>query len=378
MRKLAHTAVFTAGFAVAVAMATPVCAADLAPSLQSFGASNAISAYQLSATGVTGVALQPTVAAALDHSGARLADAAYGAPLMSSFAASTVLTPNLALDAGAGLDIATRFTNYDASPSASPFLSAVSAPFLDLANGGRYSGVTFLPTSNVRVRLGTSLNSERLDNFHFSPTAPTGNLGFIYDASQTRSLLAGLSWDISGLLGVDMTGISSDRSGVPLGIANAGVIAPKASTQALGMAGHLNIGQGWVTTASFSEGLTQLEQRPGLTANLREQSYSIAVAKHGLFGDDTLGLSFSRPAPSMTSGLASLMGSGDLPPLVVAQAPSLVPGRSAAENDIQLGYVTNFLNGAVALQTNAAYQTNFQGQPGTTNVSLLSRAKIKF
>jgi len=80
----------------------------------------------------------------------------------------------------------------------------------------------------------------------------------------------------------------------------------------------------------------------------------------------------------MAGGLATLMGSGDLPPLVVAQVPSLVPGRSATENDIQLGYVTNFLNGAVALQTNAAYQTNFQGQPGATSVSLLSRAKIKF
>jgi hypothetical protein len=378
MRKLVHTAVFAAGFAVASAIAMPVLAADLAPSLQSFGASNAISAYQLSATGVTGYALQPTVAAALDHSGARLADAAYGAPLMSSFATSTVLSPNLALDAGAGLDIASRFTNYAAAAPASPFLSAVSAPFLNLANGGRYSGVTFVPTSDVRVRLGTSINSERLDSFHFGPAAPTGNLGVLYDASQTRSLLAGLSWDISDLLGLDLTGISSDRSGVPLGIANASLIAPKASTQALGVAGHLTIGQGWVTTASFSEGLTQLEQRPGLNTNLREQSYSIAIAKHGLFGDDTLGLSFSRPAPSMAGGLATLMGSGDLPPLVVAQVPSLVPGRSAAENDIQLGYVTNFLNGAVALQTNAAYQTNFQGQPGATSVSLLSRAKIKF
>ncbi len=284
----------------------------------------------------------------------------------------------MALDAGAGLDIASRFTNYAAAAPASPFLSAVSAPFLNLANGGRYSGVTFVPTSDVRVRLGTSINSERLDSFHFGPAAPTGNLGVLYDASQTRSLLAGLSWDISDLLGLDLTGISSDRSGVPLGIANASLIAPKASTQALGVAGHLTIGQGWVTTASFSEGLTQLEQRPGLNTNLREQSYSIAIAKHGLFGDDTLGLSFSRPAPSMAGGLATLMGSGDLPPLVVAQVPSLVPGRSAAENDIQLGYVTNFLNGAVALQTNAAYQTNFQGQPGATSVSLLSRAKIKF
>ena len=78
----------------------------------------------------------------------------------------------------------------------------------------------------------------------------------------------------------------------------------------------------------------------------------------------------------MAGSLSSLMGSGD-PPLVVA-APSLAPGRAATEDDIQLGYVTNFLNGAVALQTNAAYQTNFQGQPGATSVSLLSRAKIKF
>ena len=379
MKRFVHAAVIAAGFAVASAMVMPRSAhADAPPpSLQSFATSNAISAYELSATGVTGYALQPTVEAALDHSGARLANAAYGAPLLSSFGTSTVLTPNLALDAGAGLDIASRFTNGEAAAPASPFLSAVSAPFLNLANGGRYTGVTFVPASDVRVRLGASLNSERLDSFHFSPAAPTGNLGFVYDASQTRSLLAGLSWDISGLLGVDLTGISSERSGVPLGVANAGIIAPKAATQALGVAARLNIGQGWVTTASFSEGLTQLEQRPGgLNTSLREQSYSIAIAKHGLFGDDTLGLSYSRPAPSMAGSLSSLMGSGDSP-LVVA-APSLAPGRAATEDDIQLGYVTNFLNGAVALQTNAAYQTNVQGQPGATSVSLLSRAKIKF
>jgi hypothetical protein len=43
-----------------------------------------------------------------------------------------------------------------------------------------------------------------------------------------------------------------------------------------------------------------------------------------------------------------------------------------------VGYITNFLDGAVALQTNAAYRTNAQGQRGATGVSLLSRAKIKF
>ncbi|HEY0266551.1 MAG TPA: hypothetical protein VGC16_07350, partial [Rhizomicrobium sp.] len=237
-----------------------------------------------------------------------------------------------------------------------------------------YTGVTFVPAANLRVRLGASVNSERLDRFSFDSAAPTGNLALVYDASETRSLLGGLSWDVTSALGLDVTGISAQRSGVPLGLT--GNIAPKASTNAFGVAAHMNIGEGWVTTASFSEGMTQLDQRgSAAAANLREQSYAIAIAKHGLFGGDAVGLSFSQPAPSMAGSFSSLTSAGELPPLVVGQNfnPSHTP-----ETDISVGYVTNFLDGAVALQTNAAYQTNVQGQRGATAVSLLSRAKIKF
>jgi len=63
----------------------------------------------------------------------------------------------------------------------------------------------------------------------------------------------------------------------------------------------------------------------------------------------------------------------------VAAPMMMAAGRNAApETDLQIGYVTSFLNGRLALQTNAAYQTNAQGQRGATAVSLLSRAKIKF
>ena len=108
---------------------------------------------------------------------------------------------------------------------------------------------------------------------------------------------------------------------MPLGFGNAAAISPKAATQALGVSAHMDIGQGWVTTASFSEGLTQLDQRDNAGAtSLHEQSYSFAIAKHGLLGDDALGLSFSRPAPSMAGSFATgLTASGDLPPLIVAQ-----------------------------------------------------------
>lgn len=373
MKKFVRTTVLAVGVAVVSAAAVGARAADISPSLQSFGASRAISSYELSAGNF---AVEPAVLAALDHSGQRLADAAYGVPFsLSSYAGSALVSNTLALDTAFGADVGSRFTNYAGAQQ--PFLSAVSAPFLDLANGGRYGGVTLLAAPNLRLRLGASINSERLDNFHFDSAAPTGNLALTYDASQTRALLGGASWDVSSGLGLDVTAISADRSGVPLGVANAAVIAPKATTNALGVAAHLNMGSGWVTTASFNEGLTQLDQRNGLGTSLREQSYGFAIAKHGVFGDDTLGLSLSRPAPSMAGSLASLVGSGDLaPPLVVSQVAGLTRARNP-ETDIQVGYVTNFLNGAVALQTNAAFQTNYQGT-GATSVALLSRAKIKF
>jgi hypothetical protein len=76
----------------------------------------------------------------------------------------------------------------------------------------------------------------------------------------------------------------------------------------------------------------------------------------------------------MTASLSSLSASGDVP-LTVAQG---VPLGRAQETDIQVGYVTTFLDGAVALQTNAGYQTNAQGQPGATSVSAFSRFKVKF
>ncbi len=323
---------------------------------------------ELSAPSLSGGAVQPIVAASLSGSSLGLAGA-------SSFASSALLAPNLSLDSGKNLDIAARFTNY--GTAASPFLSAVSAPYLALANGGRYSGVTFVPYDNLRMRAGVAMSNERLDRFHFDAGAPTGPLALTYDASQSQSLLGGLSLDISSALGLDITAIASQRSGLPLGLANPN-ISPRSSTGALSISAHADVGKGWVTTASFSEGMTQLNPRgnfagSGGSTTLREQSYSFAIAKHGVFGDDALGVSFSAPAPSM-AGFSGLTSAGDMP-LVLAQG---APLSRVQETDFQLGYVTNFLDGAVALQTNAAYQTNAQGQRGATSVSLLSRAKIKF
>ncbi len=368
MGNLRHATVLAVGAAAMVLAAVPVLAADHTLSLQSFSTSRAISAYELSAPGQTDGAVQPTVATSLSQTNLVIAG-----PGTSSLASSVLLSPSLALDFGKGLDIAARFNNYDGV--ASPFLSAVTAPYAALADGGRYTGITFVPADNLRIRLGAALNDERLDRFKVDASAPTGPLAMTYDASQSKSLLGGLSFDISRALGLDVTAIASQHSGIPLGYTRNAGIAAKSSTAALGVSAHMDMGHGWVTTASFSEGMTQFDPRGAFAGStLHEQSYSVAIAKRGVFGDDALGLSFSRPAPSMAGSFSVLSAAGDLP-LTVSQS---MPLNRAQETDFQVGYVTNFLDGAVALQTNAAYQTNAQGQPGATSVSLLSRAKIKF
>jgi hypothetical protein len=363
MGNLRHAAVLAAGFAAMSVAAAPVLAADRSLSLQSFGASRTISAYELSAPGLSGGAVQPTVAASLSGTNSAVASL--------TGASSVLLSSSLALDFGKGVDVATRFGD----GTASPFLSAVTAPYTALANGGRYTGLTFAPADNLRIRLGAVLNDERLDRFQFDAGAPTGPLALSYDASQSRSLLGGLSFDLSSAFGVDISGIVSQRSGIPLGFTRDNGLTPKSSTAALDISAHMDFGRGWVTTASFSEGMTQLNPQSAFAGGtLREQSYSVSIAKRGVFGDDVLGLSFSRPAPSLAGGFSALSAVGDMP-LTVAPR---VPLNRAQETDVQVGYVTYVLDGAVALQTNAAYQTNTQGQPGATSVSLLSRAKIKF
>src|SRR6185437_8710787 len=73
-------------------------------------------------------------------------------------------------------------------------------------------------------------------------------------------------------------------------------VAQAANTSAVGLSARAGFGSGWVTTVSYSEGVTQLDLR----AN------SIAIAKHGLFADnDSLGLEQSELGDGDTVRAAS-------------------------------------------------------------------------
>jgi hypothetical protein len=294
-----------------------------------------------------------------------------GASMRPSFAASLALSPSFALDRGYDLDIAQRFSNFDGLKS--PLIA--TGNFLSLANGGDYAGITWMMTPSVTVRLGAAESRDPLNHFSFDPAVANLN-GPLFGAGQSRSVIAGVNWSASDWSDIGFTAIGNRQSGWSAGFNALGNLggATRVDTGALDVAARLKLGNGWVTTASYAEGFTQLDQRPIQTDGIG--AYAIGIAKHGVFGDDAVGFSLSHPSANMLGGgFDNVAGLGDLPPVFVASG-HVTP--QAPETDLQLGYVTSFDGGALALQANASYQMNYQGQTGATSLSILSRAKIKF
>ncbi|MDE2111565.1 MAG: hypothetical protein KGJ79_10525 [Alphaproteobacteria bacterium] len=299
-------------------------------------------------------------------------------------AGTFALFDGLTLETGFNVDVAGMLDRY--APSANAFdglfysASATTSPYLSLSSGGSYVGASVAMTNNLYFSIGRAASAPGLNPYLLNSNlavARLGDAGLPYDTRNTNSLVAGLAWNFAKWGGVGFTASQTIERAGALGVSNDAI--DMARTTALGFSAHVGFGGGWVTTASYSEGTTQLDLRPssfsgGLeTELLHTQSYGIAVAKQGLFGNDALGLAFSRPAPNY-GGAFSAATSNDMQ---FFGRDKLFAGTTP-ETDIELGYVTNFFGNSVALQANAAYQTNLGGQNGTNSVSLLSRAKIKF
>jgi hypothetical protein len=157
-----------------------------------------------------------------------------------------------------------------------------------------------------------------------------------------------------------------------------------ANTSSLGMSARFGFGDGWVTTLSYSEGITQLDLKSsGLITNadaLHSRAYGVALAKHGLFADDdSLGFAVSRPVQIYSGGIDLQAADGvDANGNLTIGNEHLSLASATPETDFELGYVTTFMNGLVSLQANAGYQSNVAGQSGLNGVTVLSRAKINF
>jgi hypothetical protein len=337
-----------AAFAAGPSSAAPSAQTGAAAALTSFGA-------PLSASDMAALAIRAPGAAAQS----RLQPA--------SLASSLPLTASLALDSGLHLDTAARFASFDGAQD--PLRD--SGSFLSLADGGRYAGFTYAPSADLGARLGVSNWTGRLDNAAMDGAVI--GLPALYDGAHVNSVLAGVTWNVNEWVGLGFNAIAAFQSGTPFDYQAVAPLTHSAATQALQVSARFNLSHNWFVTAEFGQGRTQM--RPAgapVVSSLDAQTFALAVVGRGVFGDDAVGFALSRPALGSVGSFGSLARSTTDLPAVMAAA-----GRTP-ETDFQLGYITSFLGGKLALQTNAAYQVNPQGQTGASAVSVLSRAKIKF
>jgi hypothetical protein len=304
-----------------------------------------------------------------------LDDSASAAPQDKSLAGA-------AFGAGANLDLAARLSPSGSLSPETGLLLALSTPRMPdaaLFGRGEFAGATVSLAPNLNLQFGAAVASD------YNPQSSLPILSSLAQMNAEsasnwgamQSALVGADWDFASGMGLGVFAEhGNQQSGIltePLSMAN------RSSTTAMGVSAHVNFGSGWVTSFAYNEGVTQLDLRPNSLVSAdpahRSAGYGLAIAKHGLFGDDSLGLTVTRPIRSEAINLQLVPFSEPSGDSLENRISLLGP---TPETDLELGYVTTFLDGSLALQANAGYQMNLAGQNGTNGVSVLSRAKINF
>ncbi len=298
---------------------------------------------------------------------------------LRSISASATLAPGVALDVSRWRSPSLNpWDSHVASPFGRPLFAGLEmrSPYVGLGSSGSYIGASFALSDELQFHIGRASSSVGFvtDGYTPMPRDLLARVGANLARIETET--AGFDWNLNAWSALGISASHDTEFGSVLGSAVAAPLTTSATaeTAALGISARVGFGEGWVTTIAYNQGVTQLNlNQSSFVANfepLRSQAFGFAVAKQGLFGDDSLGIAVSRP---LQLNLASNLAANGVP------ASSYTPNTASAhESDIQLGYVTTFLDGALALQANAAYQVNANGDKGQDAVSVLSSAKIKF
>lgn len=289
--------------------------------------------------------------------------------------AGNVYSPidSVGLYAGLNFDVASVIAGYTlgaydgVSSAASPFYS----PYFFLTGSESPARVGVMLADGLRFNFGRTYHSGLNAGLRRSHIGWTTGPQYAADPRGSATLLAGLDWDFAKWGGVSLSAAQTTVRDRALG--NAASALDLARISALGVSAHVGFGSGWVTSVSYNQASMQLSLNPGVAgeAGLRSQSYGIAVAKQGLFGHDALGLSLSRP----TGTYHSAQMTGEMQFQFYGRDKLFA--NATPETDIELGYITSILDGPVALQANAGYQMNYNGQ-NKDSLTFMSRAKIKF
>ena len=280
--------------------------------------------------------------------------------------ASSLRVNAVGIARGFQLDL-THGRNWDPYGDVFPASASLNSAFLGGTN--IFAGASFALGRDVDFNVGHLALG--LDALNDTPSALSRDLAQRL-ATNLRSIgttSASLNWNFTNWGAVGLTASHSNGNSALLG-ASLRNGAP-ADSSALGISARVGFAEGWVTSLTYAEGVTQLDlnrNQLGKSDAVHSEAYGIGLAKTGLFGDDAFGIALSRPLQVYT-------GSNSFGALNTNFA---LANTQARESDVELGYVTSFLDGSLALQANAAYQVNAAGAKGQNAVAAVARAKLNF
>jgi hypothetical protein len=281
--------------------------------------------------------------------------------------ASSLRVNAVNLARGFQLDL-THGRNWDPYGDVFPASASLNSAFLGGTN--IFAGASFALGRDVDLDVGHLALG--LDALNDTPSALSRDLAQRL-APNLRSIgttTASLNWNFTDWGAVGLTASHSNGNSALLGASLRN--GTPADASALGISARVGFAEGWVTTLTYAEGVTQLDlnrdQLGGKSDSLRSEAYGIGLAKTGLFGDDAFGIALSRPLQIYT-------GSKNFG---VVNTNFALANTQARESDVEFGYVTSFLDGSLALQANAAYQVNAAGAKGQNALAGVARAKLNF
>ena len=178
------------------------------------------------------------------------------------------LAQGMNIQPGYSFDPSGHFNTADIQSSSAYDGLLLSAPSLDLpyaalTSDSSYVGSTVSIADGLRFRLAVSSLLAQ------NPEIPAfGDLAQFdgpqqYDLRSARTGIAGMDWDFAswGGLGI-VASHTAEQNGV-LGGPDTGPLslAKSATSTTLGTSAHVGFGDGWVTTVSYSRGITNLDIR---------------------------------------------------------------------------------------------------------------------
>ena len=265
--------------------------------------------------------------------------------------------------------------------------SAVDGPYMSLADGGDFAGLSYKALDDLTVRLAY-MSADREDRLpgidsEMFTIAPSRNLRAVDHPTSVVALA--LNWAVEPWMGLSLNVARIGEGNGFLGGMESGALAmtDAAETFSAGLSARVELGGGYRLTGSYSMGTTSIAPRAGSIAtgfsDLTTAAYGVALTRDGVFmNGDLLGIAITRPIHILEGSAALTLATGVDADRRLIYGHEVLDLAGPAPTNFEMGYTARLLDGAASFSLSAAYQTDAGGVADADAVAGALRFSLKF